>query len=135
MMVVVVVIAILAAIALPSYSEAVAKSRRTEAKRLLTTIQADLERCFTVNSDYRHSTSLPCPAADSISGAKSQTSEHAFYSISVGAGSTLLRSSYTLVAVRQGAQSSDRCGDFSLSSTDVKAIANQKTGVKVDDCW
>ncbi|MFO8046335.1 MAG: prepilin-type N-terminal cleavage/methylation domain-containing protein, partial [Halomonas sp.] len=53
LMIAVAVIGILAAIAIPRYQSYVEKARRTDAMSALTTIAGQLERCYTVTSDYR----------------------------------------------------------------------------------
>lgn len=51
-MIVVAILAILASIALPSYTEHMVKSRRTDVQRLLVSRAQDLERYFTANGRY-----------------------------------------------------------------------------------
>lgn len=52
LMITVAVIAILAAIAYPSYRDSVIKSRRTDAKNALTQAMANMERYYTENNTY-----------------------------------------------------------------------------------
>ena len=52
LMVTVAIIAILAAIAYPSYRDSVVRSRRTDAKNALTQAMANMERSYTQNNTY-----------------------------------------------------------------------------------
>ena len=52
LMITVAVIAILAAIAFPSYQDSLRKSRRTDAKNALTQAMANMERYYTENNTY-----------------------------------------------------------------------------------
>lgn len=121
LMIVVVVIAILASIVYPSYTRYVEEARRADAKAGLFTAAQQLERCYTQRSSYQD-----C----GISFPKSSPDEH--YSIRVDdeVGGSLTDSSYKLVAVPQGAQSDDKCGNLTLTQTGEP----DSTG-DGDDCW
>ena len=101
LMIVVAVIAILAAIALPSFNEQVRKSRRAEATSALGQTQLGLERWRADNSSYAISSSgngtHPLPAA-------TWNSDHYSFAFTGDA------SGYTLTASPRGAQTGDRCG-------------------------
>ncbi len=113
-MIVVGVIGILAAIAYPSYTRYVQEARRTDAMSALTSVAGQLERCYTVSSDY---TAASCPSG-------SQDSEEGFYTISMSASSA----SYTLTATPKadGPQDTDSCGSFTLNHQGVRTP---------DGCW
>ncbi|WP_306766795.1 type IV pilin protein [Halomonas sp. LBP4] len=112
LMIAVAVIAILAAIAYPSYTRYVQEARRTDAMSALTSIAGQLERCYTVSSDYTGCVTFPVD------------SEEGFYSVTA----TLTASTYTLQAAPQGAQSGDSCGNFTLNHQGVR-------GAGGTDCW
>jgi type IV pilus assembly protein PilE len=61
LMIAVGIVAILAAIAIPSYSAYVKRANRTDATRSITLIAQALERCYTQNFTY----AAPCAAAAS----------------------------------------------------------------------
>lgn len=123
-MIVVVIIGILAAIAIPGYQEYVRKSRRAEARAALLKTAQWLEQGMTASG--RYPTSLP--AALKVVDSES-------YAIDLDATSD--ESSYALEAVPQKAQSSDKCGTLTLTDRGVKNIIDKPSGstAGVDDCW
>lgn len=111
LMIVVAVIAILAAIAYPNYSEHVLKGRRAEGKATLAEAANRLERCFTRFNAY---TNAACDDAASL------VSEGGWYQISAVRGVT----TYTLTAAPQGVQAiKDKCGSFTLTNTGVRGTS------------
>jgi type IV pilus assembly protein PilE len=108
LMIVVVVIAILAAIAYPSYQDQVLKTRRAEGKAALLDTAQQLERCFTRFGQYNHPncsifTSLPI-------------NDYEFYTISAVVAIT--PSTFRLAATPKGPQVKDtRCGELRLRHT------------------
>ncbi|HEY9818742.1 MAG TPA: type IV pilin protein [Candidatus Obscuribacterales bacterium] len=120
LLIAVAVIGILAAIAIPSYQGYVEKARRTDAISALSNTAGELERCYTVGSNY---TATNCPSG-------TFDSEEEFYSISISASAA----TFTLEAAPQGAQSGDECGVFTLDQQGVRG--NEKNdGTPIDDCW
>lgn len=98
LMIVVAAIAILAAIALPSFNEQVRKSRRSTAVADVASRQLELEKWRADHPSYAGSA---LPASDSSSNAN--------YVIAIPVASTTA-TSYTITATPQGGQSGDRCG-------------------------
>ena len=93
------IVGILAIIAIPSFTEQVAKSRRSEAMRGLGDLQLRQERWRASNIEYGTYDNLGSPAVPN-------------YTLTVtGVSAT----GYTLTATRAGAQSGDRCGNFVLA--------------------
>ncbi|WP_374008211.1 type IV pilin protein [Delftia lacustris] len=126
LMIVVAVIGILGAIALPSYSEYIRRGHRADARAGLLQAQQWLERAATATGVYP--TTLP--AALTWSGDSSKR-----YTIGFAAENT--EAAYTLVAKRRAgsAQAGDRCGDFTLTHTGVRSAKNVTVGTKAQDCW
>jgi type IV pilus assembly protein PilE len=109
LMIVVVIVAILAAIAYPSYTRQVQKSRRAQAKADLTEIAQGLEREFTANRSFA-AYALPFTTSPREAGGV------VAYDI-VG---VIGPAAYTLTAGAAGPQTTDLCGDLTLTNTGVK---------------
>lgn len=121
LMVVVAIVAVLTAIAVPSYQEQVRKSRRAQAKADLVEYAQMAERFFTVNNTYA---GFAVPVAQSPREAGST----ARYTLATATTAT----TFTLTATATGAQASDRCGNLSITNTGQKA----RTGsAPLRDCW
>lgn len=119
----VVMVAILAAIALPSYRDQTQKARRADGKALLTNMSQQLERCYTKFGAYNN-------ANCSVVNGTTQTSEDGFYTVTP-AGITA--TTYTLTAVPQGVQASDAtCGSLSLTQAGVQTYTGSGTQ---SECW
>jgi type IV pilus assembly protein PilE len=102
LMIVVAIVAILAAIALPAYNEQVHKGRRSDAMSAAGQIQMDMERW---RADHPTYTAVATP-----------TSNFYAYDIDVSADGL----GYTLTASPKGSQSGDRCGDLTATQ-DIRA--------------
>jgi type IV pilus assembly protein PilE len=120
-MIVVAIIAILAAIALPSYNAYVKRSKRADAKAGLQSAAVWLERVST-------STGVYLPAGSSLPDELKKVKSEA-YEISYSSTDGL---SYTLTAKPQGSQTTDKCGEFTLTNTGVQAVTGSLTAL---ECW
>lgn len=120
LMIVVVVIAILAAIAIPSYQSQVQKTRRADAQSALLQAAQTLERCFTRFNAYN---SNSCPSVVGLT-------EDEFYTISFATGEPTV-ATFELEAAPQGAQANDPCGTLTLDHQGRRTA----TGAASDRCW
>lgn len=124
LMVVVAVIGILAAIAIPSYQESVAKSRRADAQRALMEAEQYMRRFFSARDTFTGVT-LPAGLATSPR-AGSGTAAYNIQLIeddAVVATTTATSASiFTLQATRTGSMANDRCGNLRVTNTGVKRI-------------
>lgn len=122
LMIVVAIIAILGAIAFPSYQDQVRKTRRATAQGDLMELASFMERSFTENNTY---------VGAVIPFAQSPRSGTAYYTIAnvIAAGPP---STFTLTATAQGAggQSSDGCGNMTLNQAGAKTHTGAEAG-----CW
>lgn len=129
LMVVVAVMAILAAIAYPLYTNQVQKSRRADAKIALESIAMAQERFYTLNGRYTATLASLQVSSDIQGGA----SDEGYYTI---AAPTLASGAQgftaTATASTSGAQSSDRanCTTFSINHLGTKT----STG-SASNCW
>jgi len=107
LMIVVVVVGILAAIALPAYQEYVIKSRRADAHSAILLIQQAQERYRTVNPTYGSAATNPALAFNA-------TSPDGFYTLTISGVSA---TGYTITATPQGAQVRDSaCQTIALTT-------------------
>jgi type IV pilus assembly protein PilE len=124
---VVLIIAVLAAIAFPSYTRQVQKSRRTDGHTLLMRIAAEQERYYTNFNRYTADLTGAPPAGLGLSQI---TSENRFYTATAVVANA--NQTYQLTATPVGTQAVDYCGALTLSSSDQRTFAgNQDNG----NCW
>lgn len=127
LMVVVGIVALLAAIALPGFNRQVMKGRRTDGHNLLMRIAAEQERYYTSFNRYTADLSSAPPAG---LGMGASDSEHGYYTVAavVGAGAQ----TFTLTATPNDNQVDDTCGSLTLGNSDAKGFSGDETnGV----CW
>ncbi|WP_028117976.1 type IV pilin protein [Ferrimonas senticii] len=118
-MIAVAIIAILASIAYPSYSDYVQDSRRQVAKQTLIEGAQRLERYYAQNLNFSGAVSgstltLISPSSDFSD----------YYTLTA----TAAANTFTLSAAPKGAQASDECGTLTIANT------NQTTG-SLSSCW
>ncbi|HVK94861.1 MAG TPA: type IV pilin protein [Noviherbaspirillum sp.] len=123
LMIVVAVVAVLVAIAYPSYQDALRKSRRAQAKADLIEYAALAERFRTVNNTYVGFT-LPVTVSPREAGAVAR------YNLTPAAAFAAANS-FTITATAAGDQANDRCGNLTLSNTGVKG----NSAGALADCW
>ena len=124
LMIVVAIIGVLAAIAVPMYGSYVEKSRRTDGKAKLMQVAQSLERCFTTLSAYNNNN---CDVV--TGGAVADVSDENFYAVTA---TTLTSTSFTLTATPQNAQANDTdCTTLTLDHLGQRAA----TGANSGECW
>jgi type IV pilus assembly protein PilE len=117
LMVVVSILGVIAAIAIPSYNETVRKGRRSDAKVTLMKVAQNLERCFSEHNSYQ--------VASGCINHNNTTSEEGFYTITTTQNAT----SFNLTATATGGQVSDtHCAQLTLNQAGTKGGTN-------NDCW
>ena len=122
LMIVVAVIAVLAAVALPSYQDSVRKARRADAKGALTTVAQLMERRNTERNSYAGAT-LGTAATDLYPA----LTESKHYTLAL---SNLAAATFTITATPEGNQSLDPCGAYTLTQAGIRGAA-----LAVDQCW
>jgi type IV pilus assembly protein PilE len=136
LLIVVVVVSILSAIALPSYLEQTRKGKRAEGKAKLAEVVQKLERSYTDNSTY--TTSLGplyglAAGASIYSGNNNDATTSAYVITAAATAGSTIASSFTLSATPNGTFSDDKCNVLTLTNTGVKGVVGG-TG-SVADCW
>jgi len=126
-MIVVAILGIIAAIAIPSYSSYMQQTRRVDAMTLLTEVAGEQQRFFSENNRYAGS------MTDMGYQADTELSENGYYSVSVSASTP---SSFTVTAqpVAGGAQDGDtECGSFTINSAGQKGVTGATQTAQ--ECW
>lgn len=114
LLIVVAIIGILAAIALPSYNDSVRKGKRADGKASLSALANALERCYTQNGTYDG-----CAAA----ATNPQDSSDGYYSIAINT-SAGTPTQFSLTATGQNGQENDTgCTALTLDQINSKGPA------------
>ncbi|WP_119395780.1 type IV pilin protein [Salinibius halmophilus] len=126
LMIVVAIIGILSAIALPAYSSYIERTHRSIAGATLHELANFMERYYTANGRYVDSGGT----APSLPYAQSPSDSSAVYSVALTASA----STYTLTAtpISGGRMDGDTCGALSLQANGVKSVSGSAS---VAECW
>ena len=124
LMIVVAILGIIAAIALPSYQGQVRDSRRADCTAVLMQARQLMERHYSKNYSY----SVPAPVG--IPNKAPIDGNDSFCAITLASTPT----TFTLTATPQGAQAADDCGVLTINQAGVKT-AGDGTDAAVDACW
>lgn len=128
LLVVVAIIAILAAIAIPAYSRYVYRGRRPDGQSLLLNIANAEERYYGINNTYG--------SLAAIGYATPVMSDNQYYAASMPAGAST--TGYTVYATPQGAQAGDNtwCGTLSINAAGVKTPGPASAASNANgNCW
>jgi type IV pilus assembly protein PilE len=157
LMITVAVVGILAAIAYPSFTEQIARSRRTEAQTILMGGQQWMERFYSENYLYHRT------ARDAAGNSKLVTDPSQFYArfavspasgqgaplyditVSAPEPSATVPPSFVITATRRagGSMAADRCGDMTVDNLGRRSIAagtytasaGSSLGAAITYCW
>lgn len=139
MMVVVSIVSILVAIALPSYTEHVARARRADARTQLLQVAQFMQRFYAANDNYQEDRANNA-VIDQVPAnlKKSPADSQAVYTLAIPPG-TLTRTSFELrmIPVPGGPMAADKCGTFAIDSLGVRSVivgGVTETGLR-DSCW
>ena len=117
LMVVISILGIIAAIAIPSYLETVRKGRRSDAKVTILKISQNLERCFSENNSYQ--------VASGCTNFNNTNSDEGYYTITTAQNAT----TFDITATAKGPQADEtHCTTLTLDEAGAK-------GGTHSDCW
>ena len=123
LMIVVAVIALLSAIAFPSYNEYMMRGRRAEAKSALQQAALWLEKAQTATGAYPLTAAFPANFTAVQSGA---------YTISLVSADG---ATYLLRATPAGPQVGDTCGNFTLDQANARLVEGAIAPMDAAQCW
>ena len=137
-MVVLAIVMTIAAIAMPSYTENINRSKRAEAKAQLLEAAQFMQRFYSQNDSYaqnRAGNAVAIPDAlarvprSAASGSQNYTIGFATPAPTVA--------TFTLQAAPRagGSMASDKCGTFTLTHAGQRGLAGNATGTTADSCW
>lgn len=126
-MIVVAIVAILTALAFPSYTEYIRRGHRAEARAALLQASQWMERAATATGTYPLTASFPTTLTTIKSGR---------YTIAVASppASAASGTAYTLTATPAGGQLGDKCGNYTLTHTGVRGAASGALPL-MTECW
>lgn len=142
LMITVAIIGILASIAMPSYTQYIAKARRADARTQLLQVAQFMQRFYAANDRFDQDRSGASVAAAMPSGITiSPVDSTALYQLNPSITSretatlTVTSSAYTLtMAPISGTNmANDACGMFTLTSTGVRGVSGAT--LSRDQCW
>lgn len=127
LMIVVAIIGVLVAVAIPAYQQSVRSGGRAEGQSILLQVASNQERFFSDNNSYStNANPLVSPALATV------TSEAGLYQVAVAAcGTGTIANCFVATATPQGNQAADSCTTLTISNTGLKG----STGDTVANCW
>jgi type IV pilus assembly protein PilE len=127
LMVVVIVVAILSSIAVPSYRQYVMRTHRAEGKTAVMQVAAAQEKFYLQNNRY----ALDDELEDAPPGGLGidATTENGWYTLEIDVTDETNPQDWTITATAAGSQATDtHCASMSVDSAGAKDATN-------DDCW
>lgn len=130
LMIVILIIGVLSAVAVPTYQENVNKSRRSEAASALSEGAQKLERYYSTHGSYLDGTGN-LAAVFQVQIPSTGTS---YYTLAVGAAGATA-TTFNLQATATGLMANDKCGSFAISQSGEHTLVGAHAGSAVTDCW
>jgi type IV pilus assembly protein PilE len=131
LMIVIVIVAILASIAVPSYRDYVLRTNRMEAINVALELAACQERIHIKENGYAVDR---CGLADSCLNSPNDE-----YTVCMAlgrlGGGVPANQSFTLTATPNGGQASDSCGNMTLTDAGGRGASSATTDDQIDNCW
>jgi type IV pilus assembly protein PilE len=124
LMIVVVIIAILAAIAIPTYGRYAIRAHRVDGQELLLRIANAQERFYATNNHYG--------ALTELGYTNPAISDKLYYSVSMNPAAASTTQVFTATAAPVGGQAKDDCQNLTINNAGVKASSGTTTN---GSCW
>jgi type IV pilus assembly protein PilE len=142
LMITVAIVGILAAIALPSYTQYIAKARRADARTQLLQASQFMQRFYAANDRFdqdRASNTVAIPAGLTVSPSDGTALYQMDTSITSASSATftVTATAYTLTMapISGRTMAADACGMFTLTSNGVRGITGATATLTRDACW
>lgn len=120
-----VVVAMLSAMAYPSYNAYMARTRRADAKQSLLELAQRLERYYTERGTYAGAT------LGGTNGIYPASSTAGYYTLTIG---TQTAEAFTISATPTGAQTGDACAAFGYNQLGEQSVSTAAT-LSAGKCW
>ncbi|MEJ2061682.1 MAG: type IV pilin protein [Reinekea sp.] len=155
LVVVIAIIGILAAIAIPSYRQHIDATRRAEVAGVMLRFAASMERWNTEHGSYCDAGDTVAPANTNPGNCVSRNTVNpdigdigapTYFSSQVPEGNaaqpyytltidSVTASSFELHATPTGVMAGDKCGTYVLTQTGRKGLTGNHNGITTADCW
>ena len=132
-MITVAIIAILGAIALPSYTSYVARGKRADARGQLLQAAQFMQRFYSANDSYVNARSGETVTTAMPSNLQRSPADGALVNYNLTIASTATTYTLTMAPVSGSSMAGDPCGSYTLTSTGVRGVAFATKSR--DECW
>jgi type IV pilus assembly protein PilE len=127
LMITVAIIAVLAAVAVPSYQDYIRKSRRSEAQSFMSDVVARQQHFLLDRRAYAVSITA-LPASNGL-GMAIPTGVSSFYAVTIATDNTTNPPSFVVTGAPSGTQTAEKCGTLTIDQRGVKTASGTGT------CW
>jgi len=127
LMITVAIIAILAAIAMPSYQDYVRKGRRADAQSFMQEVVARQQHFLLDRRAY--GTDIEGATSDGKLGMTIPDNVKGFYAVTIATDNTTAPPSFTVTATPSGSQAYEKCGTLTINQRGIKTASGSGT------CW
>lgn len=131
------IVSIVAMIAIPAYTQYVAKARRADAQSALVAFAGAMERHFANNASYLGAAGTDASPADT--GAPRIFPKEApldgstkYYDLVIKSAT---QTTFLLYAIPKGAQAKDQCGTLTIDHAGNRDVVGASGGLTAADCW
>ena len=132
-MITVAIIAILGAIAFPSYTSHVAKGKRADARGQLLQAAQFMQRFYSANDSYQNARSGETSTTAMPASLKRSPADGAMVNYDLTVASSATAYTLTMAPSSGGSMASDPCGSYVLTSTGVRTVVSATKSR--DECW